>query len=104
MVTHPKSIATVVVLFPLAGCTSSTPTEAVVISASVVSGAISEIAPTVVVLPTAKPPATTIFTGTGGLAPVRPLAERTESTDHSQDGRGVIGVDCVEGVHVEVTR
>src|SRR5438874_13408862 len=103
MVTQPKSIATVVVVFPVASAGSSTPTDATVISASVVSGAISEIAPTVVVLPTAKPPATTIFTGTGGLAPVRPLAERTESTDHSQNGRGVIGVHCVERVHLEVT-
>src|SRR5262245_25078176 len=103
MVTQPKSIATVVAVLPLLGSKLSTPTDAAVISASVVSGAISEIAPTVVVLPTAKPPATTILTGTGALAPVRPLGERTKSTDHSQDGRGVIGVDCVEGVHLEVT-
>ncbi|GAA3756760.1 hypothetical protein GCM10022379_25800 [Micromonospora maritima] len=39
---------------------------ALVISASVVSGAISEMAPTVVVLPTPKPPAIRIFTGIGG--------------------------------------
>src|SRR5438045_635995 len=108
MVTQPKSIATVVAVLPVLGSKLSTPTDAAVISASVVSGAISEIAPTVVVLPTAKPPATTILTGTGGLAPDRPLAERTElaegteSTDHSQDGRGVIGVHGILGVHVEV--
>ncbi|GAB4103708.1 hypothetical protein GCM10028790_27270 [Micromonospora taraxaci] len=47
---------------------SSTPIPAVVISASVVRGAISEIAPTVVVLPTPKPPATRILTGIGGAA------------------------------------
>src|ERR1700682_4057102 len=75
------------------------PTDAVVISASVVSGAISEIAPTVVVLPTPNPPATTILTGTRGLAP---LGERTESTDHSQDGRGVIGVGHILRVDVEI--
>src|SRR2546421_5261407 len=101
MVTQPKSIATVVAVLPVPGSKVSTPTDAAVISASVVSGAISEIAPTVVVLPTAKPPATTILTGTGGLA-ARPLGERTESTYHSQDGRGVIGVHGVLGVHVEV--
>src|SRR3954468_8899071 len=99
MVTHPKSIATVVVLFPLAGCTSSTPTEAVVISASVVSGEISEIAPTVVVFPTPKPPATMIFTGTGGALGRRSFGTRavptmrsgdgSKSTDHSHDGLGV---------------
>src|SRR6266480_4634308 len=81
MVTQPKSIATVVAVLPVPGSKVSTPT--------------------VVVLPTAKPPATTILTGTGGLA-ARPLGERTESTYHSQDGRGVIGVDGVLGVHVEV--
>ncbi|GAB3176651.1 hypothetical protein GCM10027259_20380 [Micromonospora palomenae] len=42
---------------------------ALVIDASVVSGAISEIAPTVVVLPTPKPPAIRIFTGIGGRPP-----------------------------------
>ncbi|GIJ07464.1 hypothetical protein Van01_06780 [Micromonospora andamanensis] len=46
---------------------------AVVISASVVSGAISEIEPTVVVLPTPKPPATRIFTGIGGVARCVPV-------------------------------
>jgi hypothetical protein len=38
-----------------------------VISASVVSGEISEIAATAVVFPTPNPPATMILTGTGGL-------------------------------------
>ena len=37
------------------------PGEASVITASVVSGMISDTAPTNVVLPTPKPPATTIF-------------------------------------------
>ena len=42
---------------------SSTPSLTLVIAASVVSGAISEIEPTKVVLPTPNPPATTILTG-----------------------------------------
>src|SRR5918998_3125520 len=66
IVTQPKSMAMVVVVFAEAGPGSSTPTDSMVISASVVSGEISEIAPTVVVLPTPKPPATMILTGTGG--------------------------------------
>ncbi len=45
------------------------PSEAAVITASVVSGAISETAPTKVVLPTPKPPATTIFTDVVGPLP-----------------------------------
>src|SRR6266545_3312628 len=76
MVTLPKSIATVVAVFALLPGEGSTPTDAAVISASVVNGAISEIAPTVVVFPTPKPPATTILTGTGGLRLVAPLGER----------------------------
>jgi hypothetical protein len=67
IVTQPKSIAIVVVVLVDAGPGSSTPTDSMVISASVVSGEISEMAPTVVVLPTPKPPATMILTGTGGV-------------------------------------
>src|SRR5262249_7975231 len=81
-VTQPKSIATVVVVFALIGLSSSTPTEAVVITASVVNGAISEIAATVVVLPTPNPPATMIFTGTGGREIWGLSSERTESMYH----------------------
>src|SRR3712207_9339078 len=43
---------------------SSTPTEAVVSASSVTSGGISDSACTIVVLPTPKPPATTILRGT----------------------------------------
>src|SRR5690349_10264178 len=64
---RPKSIATVVVVLPRTRLRSSTSDETVVIAASVVSGVISEIAPTKVVLPTPKPPATTIFTGIGAV-------------------------------------
>ena len=58
---RPKSMATVVVVLFGVAARSSTPTLASVITASVVSGAISETDPTKVVLPTPNPPATTIF-------------------------------------------
>ncbi|RAO04504.1 hypothetical protein GAR05_00638 [Micromonospora saelicesensis] len=64
MVIRPKSMATVVVSLPGTFDGSSMPTPAAVINASVVRGVISEIAPTSVVLPTPKPPATTIFADT----------------------------------------
>src|SRR6516225_4781326 len=60
--TRPKSIATVVVVLSGTWDRSSTPSLAVVITASVVSVVISETDPTKVVLPTPKPPATTILT------------------------------------------
>ena len=55
-------MATVVVVLSGVCVRSSTPSLAVVMTASVVSGVISETEPTNVVLPTPKPPATTIFT------------------------------------------
>src|SRR3954463_6629065 len=90
----------VVVVLPEAGPGSSTPTDSMVISASVVSGEISEMAPTVVVFPTPNPPATMIFTGTGGAAldrcsfgtravPTMRSGYGSKSTDHSHDGLGV---------------
>src|SRR3954453_7904803 len=62
-VMRPKSMATVVVVLPGTALASSTPMERAVMGASVVSGVISEMASTKVVLPAAKPPATTIFRG-----------------------------------------
>jgi hypothetical protein len=59
-VIRPKSIATVVVVLPLSG-SGSTVSPATVIQASVLIGATSDTEPTKVVLPTPKPPATTIF-------------------------------------------
>src|ERR1019366_6081591 len=53
----------VVVVFSGTLARSSTPPLAAVSNASVVSGVISETDPTKVVLPTPKPPATTILTG-----------------------------------------
>ncbi|GAA2990030.1 hypothetical protein GCM10017559_07510 [Streptosporangium longisporum] len=55
---------------------SSTPALASVITASVVNGMISETAPTKVVLPTPKPPATTIFVD------VIPASEPAKPTEH----------------------
>src|SRR5207247_6792727 len=60
---RPKSMATVVVVLPGTALVSSTPTEASVITSSVVSGVISDTDPTKVVLPTPNPPATRIFSG-----------------------------------------
>src|SRR6476469_7504743 len=66
---RPKSIATVVDVLPvLVPPVSSMPSATLVIAASVVSGAISEIDPTKVVFPTAKPPATMILTGRGAFS------------------------------------
>src|SRR5690606_37565267 len=62
---RPKSSATVVVVL-VDEAPSSMPTATDVMAASVDSGAISEMEPTNVVLPTPKPPAITIFTGVGG--------------------------------------
>src|SRR4051812_34746895 len=103
MVTQPKSIATVVVVLVDAGPGSSRPNPTEVISASVVSGAISEMAPTAVVLPTPKPPATTIFTGIGAAFAGRAgrSGECTESTNHSHDEVGGVRVEGVLVVHVD---
>src|SRR5690606_19022973 len=59
------------------------PTPALVITASVVSGVISETAPTRVVLPTPKPPAMTIFAEVRpALRRGRPGSEPAKSTQH----------------------
>ena len=60
-VMRPKSIATVVVRLSGVASRPSSPAEALVTSASVRSGMISETAPTNVVLPAPKPPEMTIF-------------------------------------------
>src|SRR3954452_15044572 len=75
---RPKSIATVVVVLRcVLPPASSTPTECSVMAASVESGSMSEMDPMKVVLPTAKPPATTILTTVGATSEpggVRPSA------------------------------
>src|SRR3954466_11087855 len=75
---RPKSMATVVVALVGTASRSSTPSDSLVTSASVRSGLISDTEPTRVVLPTPKPPATTIFVE----AVARPPAlERAKSTE-----------------------
>src|SRR4051794_37446073 len=65
-VMRPKSMATVVDVLPvLVPPVSSIPSATLVMAASVVRGAISEMEPTNVVFPTANPPATMILTGRG---------------------------------------
>src|SRR6266545_2106716 len=63
-VMRPKSKATVVVDFSAMPAASSTPIDRSVMAASVVSGSISDTAPTNVVLPTPNPPETMIFADT----------------------------------------
>src|SRR6185295_14378565 len=75
---RPKSMATVVVVLPPVWVRSSIPADADVITASVRSGLISETAPTNVVLPTPKPPATTIFAEVVARPPPSELAKSTE--------------------------
>src|SRR5919205_1609061 len=87
--TRPKSMATVVVRLCGTAERSSTPALASVITASVVSGSISDTEPTKVVLPTPKPPATTILAdvavGAGSRATPWPgptVSEPSKSTQH----------------------
>src|SRR5688500_5959094 len=70
-------MATVVVTLSGVRARSSTPMEADVMGASVVTGVISEIERTKVVLPTAKPPDTTILTAVGTTIP----SERADATE-----------------------
>src|SRR5580700_7959936 len=83
-VTRPKSMATVVVVFSGVCDRSSRPSLAEVMTASVVSGVISDTEPTKVVLPTPNPPATTILTDAMAAAVASPaealeLAKSTEN-------------------------
>src|SRR3954469_4775530 len=93
MVMRPKSMATVVVSLPGTLEASSTPTPAEVISASVVSGVISEMAPTNVVLPTPKPPAMTIFADVTLWPPLERAKSNENPLQHVDPLVGVIGVD-----------
>src|SRR5690348_18398187 len=81
---RPKSIATVVVDLSGTCDKSSTSVLATVMTASVVSGVISDTEPTNVVLPTPNPPATTILTDVMAGAADRGWArlDITESTKH----------------------
>src|SRR5262245_16334101 len=79
-------MATVVVTLFGVDDRSSTSTLASVMTASVVSGTISDTEPTRVVLPTPKPPATTIFAEVVGCGDWPPRAlrglEPAETTEH----------------------
>src|ERR1700761_8493812 len=92
---RPKSIATVVEVLAGTPVASSTPAPASVMTASVVSGTISETLATEVVLPTPKPPATTTLTGRGGrrrrAGGAAGSADGSEPMDHPQDGLGGVG-------------
>src|ERR1700753_2550059 len=77
-------MATVVVFLSGTCDRASTSVEATVMTASVVSGVISETEPTKVVLPTPKPPATTIFTEViaASAACAAATLELAKSTEH----------------------
>src|SRR6516162_6514292 len=83
-VTRPKSIATVVVVLSGVCDRSSSPSDAAVITASVVNGVISDTDPTNVVFPTPNPPATTIFTDVIAASAATPetALELAKSTEH----------------------
>jgi hypothetical protein len=85
-------MATVVVVFWLPLPASSTPTDIDVIGASVLSGAISDRAPTVVVLPTPKPPEIRIFTGIGGRLVAAPgtVSEGSDTLDQPFDEEHIV--------------
>src|SRR6185312_10544126 len=91
MVMQPKSSATVVVVFSGTWPVRSSSAATEVIAASVVRGRISEIADTVVVFPTPKPPAMTILTGVGGRrAPATGSPDGFESTDDPFDDIDIV--------------
>src|ERR1700733_9605050 len=78
-------MATVVVVLSGTCERSSTSVRAEVITASVVRGVISETEPTKVVLPTPKPPATTILTEVMTVSETSPRVaalELAKSTEH----------------------
>src|SRR2546423_8853098 len=103
MVMQPKSSATVVVVLAGTSPVRSTCAATEVMAASVVSGGISEMADTVVVLPTPKPPAITIFTGTGGRCPRRVgSVDGLESTDHPLDQVQVVRQRGARALHEQV--
>src|SRR5215207_2534815 len=96
-VMRPKSMATVVVVLSGTAAVSSTPTDRAVICCSVVSGGISEMAPTKVVLPAPNPPATRTLSGIssrlGGRGEGRRVSTRTESIEQPSQ-------ECVTGAVV----
>src|SRR5688572_19866284 len=96
---RPKSMATVVDVLPvLVPPVSSIPSATLVMAASVVSGAISEMEPTNVVFPTANPPATMILTGSGAAAVgAAAAAEVSEGLEAIEDPFEQLAVRAVAG-------
>src|SRR5918996_551953 len=89
-VMRPKSMATVVVVLSGSQLASSTFTLTEVIAASVLSGTISETAPTKVVFPTPKPPEMTILTDFG--CPLTPVSSKgADAIDQPPDQLLVLG-------------
>src|SRR4051794_21782713 len=101
---RPKSMATVVDRLLPTWLRSSTPAEASVIAASVVSGRISDTAPMNVVLPTPKPPAITILTGmsvaAGAGAPTG-TSTGAKSTEQPLEGLAIGMIAGLGNVHGE---
>src|SRR5918996_5955684 len=92
-VIRPKSMATVVVVLSGSQVASSTSTLTDVIAASVRSGTISDTAPTNVVLPTPKPPETTILTDFG--CPLTPGSSKgADAIDQPPDQLLILGRRC----------
>src|SRR6185369_15276212 len=92
IVMQPKSRATVVVVLDGTCPVLSVAAATDVIAASVVSGLISEMDDTAVVLPTPKPPAMTILTGAGGRVPgsVNGFESTNDPFDHAEVVRVVV--------------
>ena len=98
---RPKSKATVVVDLPRTSLRSSTAAPACVIVSSVLSGRISLTERTMVVLPTPKPPTTTIFRPLSAVLPTgarRRRSEVTESNEHLLQDVGIGKPDRDGGV------
>ncbi len=85
---RPKSMATVVVTFWSTPSVSSTSWPASLRSSSVRSGRISLTAPTNVVLPTPKPPATSIFSARAEVSPAASECSEAMITSLGRAGRG----------------
>src|SRR6478609_3882122 len=102
-VMRPKSMATVVVVLPETWLRSAMPAEAEVMTASVRRGLISETAPTSVVLPTPKPPATTILAevvarlGAAALELAKSTEDPFEQRDVRRTARLARGGGLVDG-------
>src|SRR5690606_5229773 len=101
---RPKSIATVVVDFIGMPVRLSMPALALVTNASVRSGTISETAPTNVVLPTPKPPATTILAEVGLLVRVSTCAVESNTPESTENPFDQLATFIVAGILFQCRR